>query len=146
MNPEIGSIMAYLYNLFPVKIYDLKLPQDFQVPSLYFPQPTANSGNDTNQTYLRSYTLNIKLFHHDTNQAYYKAEEIADKIMINREIIPMVNEEGSETGDFIRFNRIETRVGDNGVAMLILNWDSRYFYHKKELLAITHFEFESGVK
>ncbi|SFM29114.1 hypothetical protein SAMN04487943_11254 [Gracilibacillus orientalis] len=138
--------MAYLYQLFRVKIYDLKLPQDFKVPSLYFPVPTSFSSNDTNQTYLKSYTLNVKLFHHDSKLAYYKAEELADHIANNREVIPMVDVEGEKTGDYIRFNRIETRIGENGVAILILNWDSRYHYHHDEAPAIQYVDITSGVK
>lgn len=138
--------MAYLYKLFPVQVYDLKLPEDFKVPSMYFPVPTSFSSNDTNQTYLKSYTLNIKVFHHDTKQAYYKAEELADAITSNREAIPMVEVGGAVTGDYVRFNRVETRDGDNGVAMLILNWDSRYYYHRDEVPAIEYVDITSGVK
>ncbi|WP_368653764.1 DUF6838 family protein [Ornithinibacillus sp. 4-3] len=146
MNQEIGSIMAYMYSLFPVQIYDKELPQEFEVPSMYFPLPTSFGSNDTNQTYLKSYTLNIKVFHDDTNQAYYQAEKLADTIASNREVIPMVDVDGAETGDFIRFNRIETRDGSNGAAMLILNWDSRYYYHRDDVPAIEYVDITSGVK
>lgn len=146
MNQEVGSIMSYLYKCFPVPVYDLELPEDFKIPSMYFPRPTFNNGNDTIQTYMKSYTINIKLFHRDSNQAYDKSEELADVIMRNRDVIPVVDKEGRETGDFIRFNRIETRIGDQGVAILVLNWDSRYYYHREEYPAIQYFSFESEVK
>ncbi|WP_121639381.1 phage portal protein [Virgibacillus sp. Bac330] len=146
MNPEIGSIMGFFYKVFPVKIYELAVPTDFVVPSMYFPSPRVFDGNDSNQTYMKTYNLSIKLFHHDSKQAYREAENIAEKINGNRNVIPLLDIKGLETGDYIRFTRVEVRIGDRGVANIILHWDSRYYYHQPEIPAIQYLEFESGVK
>ncbi len=31
MNQEVGSIMGYLYKLYPVQVYEEEIPQDFAV-------------------------------------------------------------------------------------------------------------------
>lgn len=146
MNPEVGSIMGFFYKLFPVKIYELEVPENFEIPAMYFPPPQTFDGNDTNQTYLKTYNLSVKLFHHDSKQAHSKAEFIADAINSNRNVIPLLNEEGAKTGDYMRISRVETRVADSGVATINLTWDSRYYYEKEKAKSLGFVDFKSGVK
>jgi hypothetical protein len=138
--------MARFYNLFPVAVYTREVPINFETPSMYFPAPFSFDGNDTTQTFLKTYNLSVKLFHKDSQQANNEAESIADRIRSSRSVIPIVDENGSETGDFIRFNKIETRIGDKGVANIILDWDSRYHYERPPWNAAKYFDFKSGVK
>jgi hypothetical protein len=146
MNPEVGSIMKFIYDLFPVKVYTKKVPMDFQVPSLYVPSPFSFDGNDTTSTFSKTYNLNIKLFHKDTSKAMSEAERIADVIRGRRNVIPLLDEKGAESGDFVRFSRIETREGDEGVASIVLDWTSRYYYDKPSARPAEYFNFENGVK
>ncbi len=145
MNPEVGSIMAFFYNLFPVKVYTKEVPENFVVPSLYFPTPFSFDGNDTNQTFLKTYSLPVKLFHKDAQQADTEAERIADTVRRKRMLIPLINPDGSATGEYIRITRIETRITD-GVASIVVNWDSRYHYDREDNIALENFEFDNGVK
>lgn len=146
MNPEAGSIMVCFYNLFPVAVYTRNVPANFEVPSMYFPPPFSFDGNDTTSTYLKTYSLSVKLFHEDSREANNEAERIADVVRSRKNIIPIVNEYGSESGDYIRINRIEVRIGDHGVANIILEWDSRYYYETPSWNPAEYFSFQSGVK
>ncbi|MEN1969021.1 phage portal protein [Lentibacillus sp. N15] len=146
MNPEVGSIMRYFHNLFPVKVYKKEVPSDFAVPSLYFPIPTAFDSNDTNMTFTKTYSLSVKLFHEDSVIANDRAEMIADEVRSSKNVIPMVNPEGELTGDYIRISKIETRIGDNGVATIIVGWDSNYHYSREEWPALRNLELYSEVK
>ncbi|MDI6686576.1 phage portal protein, partial [Bacillus subtilis] len=47
MNQEVGSIMGYIYKLYPVQVYEEGIPQDFSVPSLYFQPASTVYGEDT---------------------------------------------------------------------------------------------------
>lgn len=146
MNPEIGSIMNYFYKLFPVKVYEKEVPKDFKVPSMYFPAPITFDENDTNMTFAKVYSLSVKLFHKDSISANEKAELIADEIRTNKSIIPMVDHEGVPTGDYIRISRIETRIGDSGVATIVLQWESIYRYNREVWPTAESIEFNSEVK
>lgn len=146
MNPEVGSIMSYFHKLFPVQVYTKEVPINFEKPSLYFPVPFSFDGNDTNQTFIKVYNITIKLFHHDSQQANNKAEYIADVIRGERSVVPLLDIEGVVTGDYVRFDRIETKIADKGVATIILNWTSRYLYEKEDWAPAEYFEFQSGVK
>ncbi|WP_252503276.1 DUF6838 family protein [Sporosarcina sp. Marseille-Q4943] len=145
MNPEVGSIMGYFYGLFPVKVYTEKVPENFAVPSMYFPEPFSFDGNDTNSTFLKTYSLGVKLFHQTSQRAHAEAERIADAVRMKRSIIPLINQDGTLTGDYVRIRRIETRIIDDGVAVIQLTWDSRYHYEKDKYIPLCDIVVKVGV-
>ncbi|AWX20939.1 DUF6838 family protein [Bacillus sp. FSL K6-1560] len=145
MNQEVGSIMGYLYKLYPVQVYEKEIPQDFVVPSLYIPPASTVDGVDTVSTFQKSYVLNVKLFHKNAQEAHNEAERIADTLRSKRGLIPLIRESGEVTGDFIRLLRIETRISDD-YASIVLNWTSRYWYEREQHPSLENFEFTSGVK
>lgn len=146
LNDEVGSIMNFFYQMFPVQIYDQEIPTQIKTPSLYFPPPSVSDGNDTVSTYIKTYSLNVKLFHKDSQQAHDEAEKVADAVRERRNMIPLVDTAGSDTGDYLRLNRIETRISDKGVAVLVVQWNSRYWYKRDENPSLQDFDFTSGVK
>lgn len=129
MNPEVASIMGYFYQIFPCKIYKKKVPTNIETPSMYFPTASDFDDSDTTTTFKTTYNLSVKLFHKDEVLAKDEAEKISNTVKRKRHLIPLLNPDGSSTGDYIRINRIETRVTD-GVANIILTWDSRYLYDR----------------
>ncbi|MCY9097438.1 phage portal protein [Bacillus inaquosorum] len=145
MNQEVGSIMGYLYKLYPVQVYEKEIPQDFVVPSLYIPPVSTVDGVDTVSTFQKSYVLNVKLFHKNAQEAHNEAERIADTLRSKRGLIPLIRESGEDTGDFIRLSRIETRISDD-YASIVLNWTSRYWYEREQHPSLENFDFTSGVK
>ncbi|OTQ85144.1 phage portal protein [Bacillus subtilis subsp. subtilis] len=145
MNQEVGSIMGYLYKLYPVQVYEKEIPQDFVVPSLYIPPASTVDGVDTVSTFQKSYVLNVKLFHENVQEAHNEAERIADTLRSKRGLIPLIRESGEDTGDFIRLSRIETRISDD-YASIVLNWTSRYWYEREQHPSLENFDFTSGVK
>ncbi|MCY9159958.1 phage portal protein [Bacillus atrophaeus] len=145
MNSEVGSIMGYLYKLYPVQVYEKEIPQNFAVPSLYFPPASTVDGPDTVSTFQKVYVLNVKLFHENAQKAHTEAERIADTLRSRRGVIPIIQESGEDTSDFIRLSRIETRVTDD-YASIVLNWTGRYWYEREEKPALKNFDFSSGVK
>ncbi|WP_437132439.1 phage portal protein [Bacillus atrophaeus] len=146
MNSETGSIMAFFYKQWPVPIYDSELPDHFQIPSLYVPVPSIFEETDTVSTFKKTYSLNMKLFHTDSALALKEADRLADTVRECRNIVPLLDESGAETGDFIRITRMETRVGDRGEAVMTVRWSSRYYYQKTEQPVLQDIDINSGVK
>lgn len=146
MHPEVGSIMAYFYSIFPCKVYQKEVPTNIVTPSLYFPTTSDFDSNDTLSTFKKTYTLSVKLFHKNSITAKEAADIIADTVRRKRNIIPLLNADGTATGDYIRVSRIESRIGDSAVASIILTWDSHYYYDKAEVQAFENFNIDSGVK
>lgn len=137
--------MAFFYKEFPVKVYAKEVPENFAVPSLYFPTPFTFDSNDTNQTFLKTYSLSVKLFHTDAQQAFAEAERIADTVRRKRMVIPLINPDGGATGRFMRISRIEERVTD-GVGSIVLTWDGRYHYAQEDYIPLENIDFEGKVK
>lgn len=145
MNPEVGSIMAFFHSQFPVKVYTEEVPENFEVPSMYFPTAFDFDSNDTNMTFTKTFSLPVKLFHNGQHQAKNEADKITDAIRKKKSVIPLLKADGSSTGQYIRVNRIESRVTES-VAHIVVNWDSRYYYDREEWPSLENFEFENGVK
>lgn len=132
LQDEIGSIMKYCHNLYPVKIYPDRIPQNMVIPSMYFPVPIVVSSGDTFSSYRNSYQLFIKIFADTTQLAHGKAHLIGEGIRRAKFIIPAISLAGAPTGEYMRLNTdIQTKALDEGVAQLSIKWDSRYSYDRE---------------
>jgi hypothetical protein len=144
---EIGSIMKYCHNLYSVKIYPDRIPQNMAIPSMYFPVPIVVSSGDTFSSYRNSYQLFIKVFADTTQFAHGKAHFIAEGIRSTRFIIPTVCHTGVPTGEYMRLNSdIQTKALDEGVAQLSLKWDSRYAYDREVYQKMSKFFVDTALK
>lgn len=122
--------MQYCSQKWQVEIYTPKLPENFIIPSMYFPPPTVVDSPDTVSTFLKTYALPIKIFHQDSSQAQEKCEEFADSIRAGRHLVPLLNSDGSLAGGFIRIKQAQVQAVDDTSALLTLTWDSRYEYDR----------------
>ncbi|MEH3000475.1 MULTISPECIES: phage tail terminator family protein [Bacillus] len=145
MNQEVGAIMHYIYTHFPVTMYDRLLPERFQVPSVYVPPVTVISGPDTVSTFMKSYSLQVKVFHMDSEKAHDAAETIVDALLADRQMIQMMSEDGEVLDDYVRIKRVETRMIDQGVAAIVLTWDSSYWYNRDKQASLEDINFSDGV-
>ncbi|MBP2635553.1 MAG: hypothetical protein H6Q72_1460 [Firmicutes bacterium] len=129
---EISSIAKFCYDKNPVKIYFDRIPQNMIVPCMYFPEPVVVSSADTICAYLNVYQLFIKAFALKTQDAHRAAHTIAEAIRKSRGVIPVINQDGTQSGGFMQINMdIETKPLDEGVAQLSLKWKSRYWYERE---------------
>ena len=127
MDAEIGSIMGYCYKLLPIKVYTKRIPQDFEIPSIYFPKPFFTESNFTLDSFNKTYNLQVMVIYPTVEESVDKAEHLMNRMLADKKYIPLLNEDGSPTNSYIKINRIEVREGDN-FATLSLIWDSQYKY------------------
>ncbi|MDN8592026.1 phage portal protein [Paenibacillus sp. 11B] len=130
MNSDVGSIMAACFRVHPVQVYTDRMPQDFVVPSLYFPQPIITDAPSSISSYRVDFSLAVKVFDRTDEQAGDAAERIAQIFRQTRMTIPVIDEDGQNTGQYMRLRRAETRLIDDDVAQLTLTWSSRYQYSR----------------
>jgi hypothetical protein len=153
MDQEIGSIIGFCYQQLPIQLYMDRLPQGFIYPCLYFPPPITTDGADSVSTYLKSYTLPIKIFWGDmktkmmdSQKAAAEADRIADTIRERRFLIPLIQQDGTSASGFIRIRRCQVKPIDDGVAQLTLIWNSRYLFHRDTYEKMRHFYLDQYVK
>lgn len=130
MNSDVGSIMSACYKIHPVQVYTDRMPQDFVLPSMYFPQPIMADAPSSISSYRVDYSLAVKVFAKKDEQAADAAEQIAQTIRHSRMVIPVIDEDGHDTGQYMRIRKMDSRIIDEGVAQLTFTWTSRYQYNR----------------
>jgi hypothetical protein len=138
MQDELGSIMKFCYALFPVKVYTAHVPERIQIPAIYFPTPLVSDSSFSMAAYQKNYRLYVKFFHTDSQLAFNKAEEIADRVRVARNTVPLLNPDGSATAYKLQITHMETRALEEGVAQLTIEWESQYDYDRAEVQKIQH--------
>lgn len=101
MNSETGSIMAFCTasGLFPFMkascLISFKCRLYMSLRHLFLKKQIQSP-------HLKTYSLNVKLFHLDSVQALDEADRLADAIREARNIVPLLSESGEKTGDMLR--------------------------------------------
>ncbi|BBP91857.1 phage-like element PBSX protein XkdJ [Bacillus safensis] len=148
MNQEVGAIMHYIYTHFPVTMYDRLLPERFQVPSVYVPPVTVISDQWSRYglyLYEILFAASESLFILIQKKTHDAAESIVDALLADRQIIQMMSEDGEVLDDYVRIKRVETRMIDQGVAAIVLTWDSSYWYNRDKQASLEDINFSDGV-
>lgn len=125
----VGSIKKYFYDRNQVSIYDKELPETINIPSMYFPQPNVLPLPYTKGSYQNTYTMNVQIIEKDTPTAMTVAEEIAQTIRENKYQIPLVNEDGTESGKYITFSTVACERMEEGIVQVRLEWEKEFNYN-----------------
>lgn len=141
LEQEIASIMAfalqYADNPSP---YYYDVPENFQYPAMYFPQPEIDTGGETMRTYAMRYSWYINIFCATTEDAFALAWKVLTALKQKRNLVPLLNEDGSKAGGGLRLNDPSAKVVDTGVAQLSLSWTSRRPYDTEEVQKMVEWE------
>lgn len=106
----LGSIQSHCHKTWPVRIYSQKVPAEIALPSMYFAPPTTNDADFSKDRFSTLYTLRVLCRATSDKVAITKAEEVANSIRKNGYAIPILNEDGTETGELLRFTRISSNI------------------------------------
>lgn len=133
LEQEIASIMAFaLENADNPSPYYWNVPEKFRYPAMYFPQPEIDTGGETMRTYSMRYSWYINIFCATTENAYALAWKVLTALKRKRNLVPLLNEDGSKSGRKLRLNDPSVKTIDNGTAQLSLSWTSRRPYEYAE--------------
>ncbi len=97
MNSETGSIMAFCTagGLFP--FMNVSCLISFRCRR-YTSHRHLFSRKQIRSPHLKTYSLNVKLFHVDSVQALDEADRLADAVREVRSMVPALSESGEKTG------------------------------------------------
>jgi len=129
--------------------YYWNVPEHFETPAVFFPEPEIDTGGETFLTYYMDYTWYIKLFHRTGQGAYSLAAAVATALRAERNLIPLIAEDGSEVAEsWVRVNDPKVKVLDNGAAQITISWRSRKPYNDtlKEVRQAQHFNLDVFMK
>lgn len=134
MTEDFASVVSYIMNTVgkPANTHDYyeNVKDGFALPALYFKIPDISpSKYILSSQYVNSNTAYIEVYHLSNDLAYTLANDIANAIFKNRCYIPLLNEDGTETGLFIRVTVNKVARIDDCVAQVQLTWDYRKNYN-----------------
>ncbi len=129
LEQEVASIIKFtLDNAGNPAPYYEEIKRNFVVPACYFPSPELDTDGETLQTYRVRYSWLIKFFHTTTAGAYEMAAAVLDALKRARNLVPIIGNDGIETGEFLRILDPSIKKIDSGVYHLNIEWDSRRPY------------------
>lgn len=133
LTQEIASAIRFILDATPgLTPYYEKVPEDFVVPSVYFPPPVAPARGDTFKTYALEYSWIIKFFAGTDGEAQGLADTALNAICAARLLIPLIDDQGERTGRGFRMKDPELKKADDNAYQIELRWDSRRPYNASE--------------
>lgn len=143
LEQEIASIMAFaLTKAGNPKPFYWDVPERFEFPAMYFPQPEINTRGETFRTYAMEYVWYINVLCETTEDAHAKAWEVLSALKRARNLVPLIEQDGSESGSHLRLDDPSLKTVDSGVVQLGLSWTSRRPYDYDEAVKMQHWDVE----
>lgn len=126
LEQEIASIANFLYSKCSFELYWSKVPENFKVPSLYFPIPQSFGDTEAVKHFEMTYNLFIKVFQPSTEAAMDSAHNLLMELMLNNSRVPLINQDGTPEGTNLKVKSLQVTELDEGVAQLQISWNSVY--------------------
>ncbi len=126
----LGSVQAHCYKQWSVKLYTEKIPNNIEIPSMYFPPPSTNDDDFSKDAFSKLYTQRVLCRMSSDTAALLKAEEIADSIRKNGHCVPILNEDGTETGKTLQFSRISANIIADYTAQITMIFEVQDYYEE----------------
>ena len=133
MEQELASIFKFVLDAAdnPTPYYH-NIPQDFVVPSAYFPVPEIATSGETFLTYAAEYDWYIKFFHSSDQDAYAMALKALTALKESRNLVPLLSISGEVLNEFVRIKDPELRMIADNTAQLSIRFVSRRPYSQPE--------------
>lgn len=119
--------------------YYYDVPQSFQYPAMFFPQPEITTRGETLNTYAMLYSWYINVFCRTTEDAAETALNILTAIKRKRNLIPLIDEKGY-CGKGLRVDDPSINKVDNGVYQITIEWTSRRPYDAEVVQKMMRYE------
>lgn len=149
MEQELASIAKFILTALGSGVYPYyrELPESFRVPAVYFPTPDITMGADTLNTYRADYQWRISIICSDQQDAYRLGQTALTAIKKNRDLVPLLDAEGSQLGKrFFRLKAPELRVGTGNTVFLNLRFTVRKSYTDKRGTTVATYDFNKFLK
>ncbi len=130
LEQEIASAIKFIHSACgsPTPYY-WNVPQDFVVPSIYFPTPEITTFGDTLSSYRYEYMWHIKCFAKVTQDAHSMALSVVTAIREARNLVPLIDVNGNVDGKGFRLLDPSMRSIEDGVCQITIQWKSPRAYN-----------------
>ena len=129
MTQEMASIARAIISLHSsYNVYYNHVPEGYIPPALYFPLPTVEVMSDSLNGFKYHYSWYIKVFHKTTEDAWNAASRIQSFFKDNRNLVPIVEEDGSYTGKYLKIYDVKVNEIEENTMQAYIQWDSHRGY------------------
>lgn len=126
------------------KEYYHNVPENFIVPSVFFPSPEVSLLPDTLNSYGAEYVMYVNFFHCSTEDAYALALPVFHKINAVRKLLPIFDDTGKRLKEEVRIKEMRLKKADECAYELMLEWVSRHPYEQNDAELVRRFFMNGG--
>lgn len=130
---EIAAIYYFVDGIITAQPYFEEVPLDMLLPCVFYPTPTPAASGFSVNAYTTEFAMYVKFMDRSTLAAYEMGERVLQALMRNRRKVPLVDENGKQTGKSFRVNMPKLKKIENGVFQMELSWDRHTRYDTKEV-------------
>lgn len=143
LEQSLASAIRYIQDntVEGTKYYFGEIPEDYEVPSIYFQPPYTTGSKATLRSYRTRMTLNIWFMESSTWDAKKKALDMMERIMLDECKFPLVKPSGEKSEFGLRVTEPDVRKIENGIVQLTFSFDT-YFHPEKDTQKIQKFYVE----
>ena len=129
LEQEVASIMAFAHSSAgkPAPYY-YDVPEQFRTPAIFFPEPEISTRGETFFTYASEYAWYINIFGATSAEAHAIGLRVLTALKRAKNLVPIIAEDGKETGEKLRLKDPQLRNIEAGVVQLSIEWTSRRPY------------------
>lgn len=147
LEQEVASIMAFAHNSAgKPALYYYEVPEQFKTPAIFFPEPEISTRGETFFTYASEYAWYINMFGATSAEAHALGLRVLTALKRARNLVPLVAEDGTNTGKKLRLKDPQLKNIDAGVVQLMIEWTSRRPYDVTESLKMQRFKLDYNEK
>lgn len=119
LEQSLGSAIRYIQEIDESNYaYFDYIPEDFIIPSLYFPVPLTDSRQVTLSSFRVTLALDCWFLDKTDWEANARAVAVRDQMIMDRLIIPIISPKEEETGKGFRIDQPEIQQIDEGTVKL----------------------------
>lgn len=138
---EIAAIYYFIAGILNLPAYFDEVPEDMNIPCVFYPAPHQTSGYFSTNTYASTFTMYAKVMDINNLSAGWKCSQIVQSISGNRYKIPLVDENGKKTGKHFRIESVEATKADEGVWQIEIAWKRYTGFDAKAVTMAREFYF-----
>ncbi len=138
---EIAALYYFVAGILNLPAYFDEVPEDMEIPCVFYPSPHQKSGDFSTNTYATTFTLYAKVMDIDNVSAGGKCSQIVHAISGSRYKVPLVDEKGKRTGNNFRIDSMEATKADEGVWQIEISWKRYTRFDEKAATLAREFYF-----
>ncbi|MCM1295969.1 MAG: hypothetical protein NC311_10545 [Muribaculaceae bacterium] len=145
LEQSMASVAAYILESLDEKVacYFEAVPENFKMPSIYFPPPEIEAQGMTLEDFRRIHIMYPVFFGKTLTQAHRLASMADNRIHVYRHAIPLL-EDGdppTATGRYLHAHDTNVRIldEDNATVQLAITWHTHHKYYRPDTTKIIHF-------